>query len=253
MANSETDFVPSARAELRQMGYGTAAKELVATLRDARKPPEARVLSASLLGVEKGAAASAALSATLADGDARVRAAAALALGQRKEKAAVAALTRMLADADETVRGAALQALGRIGGTAAAKALAARLSDKSEAAALRAHAAFFLGRSGAPAVAVPALESALDDPSPEVKAAAAAAAAGLKDPRAYAPLVELATAPEVPAGIAFEAMSALEQATRSKLGWVLENGGVGSDEERRAAAARWKKWWEENRGKLERK
>ncbi|MBX3467518.1 MAG: HEAT repeat domain-containing protein [Planctomycetes bacterium] len=159
----------------------------------------ARELLMGLRGRSTAVAAVPALTAALADPDARVRGLAASALGKigAPAAAAIPGLCALLQDDLPATRVLVAAALGQIGDPGAVSALTSALDDPAHE--VRARAAFALGRIGPPAVTVATrLAACLKDPSLEVQERAAHALGMLGAGVAEEALVALAAAAASP-------------------------------------------------------
>jgi HEAT repeat protein len=148
-----------------------------------------RAAAEALIGT-KAAAANGALVAALSDPDASVRAPAARALGWSGNVSAVGALVGALKDKDWRVVDSAAIALGDIGTDAIGPLAAVLASSQDEKLGYQISRAMF--NMGLPAV--PALITALGNPSPTVQMWVATALGGINDQRAVPALQKLGAA-----------------------------------------------------------
>jgi HEAT repeat protein len=160
---------------------------------------------------------------TLADADAKVRAAALEGLREARGPRVEPAVAALLKDPEPAVREAAAETLATLPDAAAVPALMGALNDKSRE--VREQAAYGLGARDAKE-AVPALLTLAADPDGDVREVAANVLGRLKDKRAVEPLIAMLGDPEPATRKA--ALSALRAITGQKLG---------------ADAVAWEKWW----------
>ncbi|MCK6529410.1 HEAT repeat domain-containing protein [Myxococcota bacterium] len=160
--------------DLVALGAG-AVPALAGVYADPAAPGEERWVAARALGRIGGGEALRALKEGLARLPVLDRLAAATALGDLRDPAAAADLAAALADPALAVRICAADALAALGPRAPFDALARALERSGEPAGgrdpLRTHLVAALGATGDPRALGPLVE-ALDDPDPEVRAAA---------------------------------------------------------------------------------
>jgi HEAT repeat protein len=187
------DYRDSTRNDIRVLrDHGVASRpDLLAVVSD-QSAGEARATACWLLGRMNDSRALPPLTAALYDPDPRIRAEAARALGSLDHPEAVPALIAVLeSDADADTRMAAAYALGLLGDPRAIDPLLAKLADTGEDPGVRGFAAeaFTWHRERR---AVPALITALSDPSAVVRFWAAFALGELGDPASLTELERLA-------------------------------------------------------------